>query len=335
MKDKGVTYDVGTEYTPNCFSRVNFNAVTVDADMRAIKNDLHCNAVRIFGKDIGRLMMASTAALENGLNIWLSPRLINGAIEETYAHIKEAASQFQLLKQKFQNREMVFIIGGEMTIDTRGFIKGDTIHERIKYLAKPSFFIKNALGIKPSFQKSFTEFLRKSAAIAKKEFSGKVTYASGMWENVDWSIFDILSVNLYKASFNKSFFDAKLKKLVSSKMPVAITEFGCCAFEGADQMGPTGYFVVDYTTTPPSFRQKCVRSENVQAKYILDLLNKYKAAGVASTFVFDFYCEGFIHNSNPDLDFDMASFGITKHADQREWEPKMAFAEIGNFYANN
>jgi len=335
MKDKGVTYDVGTEYTPNNFSRVNFDSATVNADMKAIKNDLHCNAVRIYGKELERLSLASAAALENGLNVWLSPRLIDGTIEETLAYIKDVANKFQSLKEKFPNREMVFIIGGEMTIDTKGFIKGNSIHERIKILSKPLFIIKNVFGIKPTFQKSFDEFLRRATAIVRSEFSGKVTYASAMWENVDRSIFDILSVNLYKASFNKSFFDSKLKKLVSSGMPVAITEFGCCAFEGADQMGPTGYFVVDYTTTPPEFKQQCVRNENVQATYILDLLNKYNAAGVMSAFVFDFYSEGFLHDSNPDLDFDKASFSITKHTYQNKWEPKLAFAKIGNFYSQH
>jgi len=335
MKDKGVTYDVGTEYTPNNFSRVNFDSATVNADMKAIKNDLHCNAVRIYGKELDRLLLASASALENGLNVWLSPRLIDGTIEETLVYIKEVANQFQSLKEKFPNREMVFIIGGEVTIDTKGFIKGNTIHERIKILSKPLFIIKNVFGIKPAFQKSFDEFLRKAAAIVRSEFSGRVTYAGGMWESVDWSMLDILSINLYKASFNKSFFDSKLKKLVSSGMPVAITEFGCCTFEGADKMGPTGYFVIDYSTTPPVFKQKCVRNENVQAEYILDLLNAYNAAGVISAFVFDFYSEGFLHDSNPDLDFDKASFSITKHTYQSNWEPKLAFTKIGDFFANN
>jgi len=335
MKDKGITYDIGTEYTPNNFSRINFDAVVVDADMNAIKNDLHCNSVKIYGRDVDRLLLASTAALENGLNVWLSPRLIDGTIEETLAYIKEVAERFQQLKERFPNQETVFVVAGEATIDTKGFIKGCAIYERIKKIANPLFFIKNALGIKPAFQKSFNKFLKKSVAIVRNEFSGKVTYASAMWENVDWSIFDILSINLYKASFNEYSFDRKLRKLVSSGKPVAITEFGCCSFEGADQMGPTGYFVVDYTTTPPSFSQKCIRNENVQAEYILDLLNKYKMAGVASTFVFDFYSEGFLHDSNPEMDFDMASFSITKHTNQNKWEPKLAFERIGDYYANN
>lgn len=335
MKNKGVTYDVGTEYTPNIFSRVNLNAEIVNTDMKAIKNDLHCNSVKIYGKDVDRLLLASTAALENGLNVWLSPRLINGTVEETLEYLKDVARGSQQLKEKFPSQEVVFVVAGEATIDAKGFIEGNTIHERIGYLMKPIFFIKNALGIKPAFQKSFNEFLKKSVAIVRNEFSGKVTYASAMWENVDWSIFDILSVNLYKASFNQSYFDRKLKKLVSSGKPVAITEFGCCPFVGADQMGPTGYFILDFSVNPPVFKEPCIRSEEVQSKYIVDLLNKYESAGVMSTFVFDFYSEGFCHDLNPERDFDKASFSITKHACQSKWEPKLAFTEIGNYYAHH
>jgi hypothetical protein len=48
MKYKGVTYDVGTEYTLNSLTREIPDEAVVKSDMAAIKNMLNCNSVRIW-----------------------------------------------------------------------------------------------------------------------------------------------------------------------------------------------------------------------------------------------------------------------------------------------
>ena len=332
MKYKGITYDVGTEYSPNVLTRDNLNVDTVKSDMDAIKNKLNCNSVRIYGKDPETLILASEIALQYELNVWLSPRLISGNIENTLSYLKYIVSEFELLKSEYPNQELVFIIGGEMSIDMNCFVPGDTIHERIAKLAKPLFFLKNAIGIKPKYQKSFDQFLKDAVALVRKEFSGKVTYAGAMWEKVDWSDFDFVSMNLYKASFNKSFYNQILKKLASKGKPVIITEFGCCSYDGADQKGPTGYLVLDFSKTPPVFKEKCVRNEMVQADYILDLLQLYDKEKVTGTFIFDFYSQRHTFSSNPDNDYDMVSFGVTKSFGMNTWEPKGSFYKIAEHY---
>lgn len=332
MKYKGITYDVGTEYSPNVLTRDNLNVDMVKSDMDAIKNKLNCNSVRIYGKEPERLILAAEIALQYGLNVWLSPRLISGNIENTLSYLKHIASEFELLKSKYPNQELVFIIGGELSIDMNCFVPGDTIHERIAKLAKPLFFIKNAIGIKPKYQKSFDQFIKDAVTLVKNEFSGKVTYASAMWEKIDWSGFDFVSMNLYKASFNKSFYNQTLKKLVLKGKPVIITEFGCCSYDGADQKGPTGYFVLDFSKTPPVFKEKCVRNEKVQADYIIDLLQTYDREKVAGAFIFDFYSQGLTYSNNPDNDYDMVSFGITKSLGTINWEPKESFYKIAEYY---
>ncbi len=140
-----------------------------------------------------------------------------------------------MLRVKHPANELVFIIGGELTIDMNCFIAGESIHARIANLAKPLFFIKNALGFKPRYQKSFNQFLRDAVSIVKKEFSGKVAYASAMWEKVDWSDFD-------------------------------------------------------------------------------------------------FYTQRQTYSSNPDNDYDMASFSITKSLGNNNWKPKESFYKIADYY---
>jgi hypothetical protein len=335
MNYKGITYDIGTEYTPNILTREDLKEDVIRSDMYAIKNKLNCNSVRIYGKESEILISVSEIALQHGLNVWISPRLIDGNIENTLTYLKNIATEFELLKLKYPMQELVLIIGGELTTDMNCFVQGNTIQERVANLLKPLFFLKNAFGIKPKYQKSFNQFLKNAVSLVKKEFSGKVTYASAMWEKVDWSDFDFTSMNLYKASFNKSFFNQTLKKLLSAGKSVIISEFGCCSYYGADKKGPTGYTVLDSTKTPPVFKEVCIRNEKVQADYIIDLLQTFDKEKVAGSFIFDFYSQKLTYSDNPDNDYDMASFSITKSLGNNNWEPKESFNRIADYYRDN
>ena len=332
IKYKGITYDVGTEYIPGIFTRDSLEEERVEFDMDAIRNKLNCNSVRIYGKEPERLILAAGIALKYGLEVWLSPRLIDADIENTLTYLEGIASGFELLKQKYPARELDLVVGGELTTDMSSFVHGDSILERIANLLKPAFFIKNSSGIEAGYQKSFDKFLKEAVSTVRKKFSGKVTYASAMWENVDWSDFDFISMNLYKASFNESFHDKILKKLVSGKKPVVITEFGCSSYEGADSKGPTGYSVLDFSKIPPVFREKCVRNEKVQADYIIDLLRTYDKGKVTGAFVFDFYSQRYTYSNDPDKDYDMVSFSITKSLGNNLWEPKESFHRIAEYF---
>ena len=332
MKYKGITYDVGTEYLPGILTRDTPDEKRVGYDMDAIRNKLRCNSVRIYGKEPESLILAAGIALKYGLEVWLSPRLIDGDIENTSGYIEDIAAKFEMLRQKYPARELVFIIGGELTTDMSSFVHGDSILERISNLLKPAFFVKNSLGIEAGYQKSFDRFLKDAVSMVRKKFSGKVTYASAMWEKVDWSDFDFISMNLYKASFNASFHDKILRKLVSKRKPVIITEFGCGAFKGADSKGPTGYSVLDFSKIPPVFKEKCIRNEKVQADYIIDLLQTYDREKVTGAFVFDFYTQRFTYSDDPDKDYDKVSSSVTKAIGNDSWEPKESFYRIAEYY---
>jgi hypothetical protein len=332
MKYKGITYDTGTEYSPGNFTVGDLTAERLESDFYAIKNDLNCNAVRIYGKRIDRLSRAAEVALKHGLNVWLSPRLIDADAAETLRYLKEAAIAGQLLANKHPAREIVFIVAGEATIDIAGFVEGAHLYQRIKNLTKPLFFLKNALGIRPPFQKKFNQFLDDAARVVKNNFSGKITYACAMWERVDWTLFDFVCMNLYKASFNASSFNKTLNALFSNQKPVVITEFGCCAYNGADKKGPTGYFVLNTAVNPPVFNEPCTRNEKVQSDYITGLLKTYDEFLVEGAFVFDFHTPGVLHNSDPAKDYDMASFSIVKTIEDGNWQPKQSFYALAEYY---
>ena len=65
MNIKGVNYDVGTVMFGNW--RPDYDPKVVQRELEIIKNDLHCNAVGISGKDIGRLVVTAEAAVSQGL----------------------------------------------------------------------------------------------------------------------------------------------------------------------------------------------------------------------------------------------------------------------------
>ena len=62
MNYKGVCYDVGRLMLGED-GRPNYDPKIVSRELEIIKNDLHCNAVRIEGLNLDRLLTASEIAL--------------------------------------------------------------------------------------------------------------------------------------------------------------------------------------------------------------------------------------------------------------------------------
>jgi hypothetical protein len=92
LSRKGINYDVGTNTRgKESSSRDLFNPAIVKREMEIIKNDLHCNAIRISGKDLGRLTMAAEFAIQQGLEIWFSPAFNDATEQETLAYFAECA----------------------------------------------------------------------------------------------------------------------------------------------------------------------------------------------------------------------------------------------------
>ena len=82
-----------------------------------------------------------------------------------------------------------------------------------------------------------------------------------------------------------------------------------------------------------------VRSEEVQASLIGELLRTYVAEGVHGAYVFDFLQAANPHEADPLRDLDMASYGIVKPEPARpgdgsiRWARKQAFQAVADAYA--
>lgn len=74
--------------------------------------------------------------------------------------------------------------------------------------------------------------LREFVAGVREAFKGRVTYSAGMWEMVDWSLFDIVGLDHYRASKTPEEYVAALDRHRIGK-PLIVIEVGSCVYERA------------------------------------------------------------------------------------------------------
>jgi hypothetical protein len=335
---KGINYDVGTFYSPGICSRPVFNDRDIRKEIEIIKNDLYCECIRISGYDIDRLMKASEIALELGMQLWLSPVYIDATPEQNANYIHECANAAEKLRAKYDN--MVFVAGCEYSLFIHGFIKGEDYRQRMANISGLSGKLSNYFGRHDHVYKKMNEFLDTTAKSIRSVFNGKVTYAAGTWEKVDWSIFDIVSINHYRSSDNQSSYVKKLKSYHIHEKPVAVTEFGCGTYEGAEKAGKGAWNIIKVKDGKRRIEGNYKRSETIQADYIIDLLNIFRDENIHAAFVFTFVNPGCKYNSNPVYDFDRVSYGIVKPIynikpdEALNFLPKEAFYRLADYYGN-
>jgi hypothetical protein len=330
---KGVNYDVGVRE-----SSINLPVSKLTEEIGIIRNELHCNAVRIYGRDLEKLVECSNIAIKEGLTVWFSPRLINASFGETLEYIKLCSIEVEKLRKI--SPSIVYVIGNEFSLDLKGFVEGETTYERILNLSKPISLVRNSICF--GFRKELNIFLQKTVSVVRQYFKGEITYASGQWEKVNWEPFDIISINYYRNRFNGWKYRSTVRRLAYKRKKLAITEFGCCSYKGADKKGAWGYSIVDWNESEPILKTVYKRDEDVQAKYLIDLLNIYLKENVYAAFIYTFVARRARYNVNHKYDLDMANFGLIKvlppgdegSNNPYSWGKKKAFNEISKFYSS-
>jgi len=338
---KGINYDIGTYYTPDTCTRPVFEDHFIRKEIEIIRNDLHCECVRVSGYDIERLVKTSEFALEMGMQVWLSPVFINATQEQAMQYLYECAVAAEKLREKYHN--IIFVAGCEYSLYMQGFIKGDDSYKRIAKMFSPKGMLLNAVGFRNKAYNKMNAFLDMAVQHIRSVFKGKVTYASGTWEKVDWTFFDIVSVNHYRSSFNQSNYVKTLRSYHTYGKPVAVTEFGCCTYVGADKAGGGGWRIIEEKNGQQKIKGNYKRCESTQAIYIIDLLKIFEQENIYASFVFTFINPVFEYNPDSVYDFDMASYGIVKPVKNANYEgyeglhfvPKEAFYYLAKYYNSN
>jgi len=339
MKYRGINYDVGNNYRKGRSSREEFDLAVIEQEIGIIRSELHCNAIRISGYDISRLVVASECALTHDLTVLFSPSNINASRKETEDYILQGARAAEKLRVKYE--KVIYVAGCELSLFSQGFIRGNTTDTRLRRTFGPLSILMNAAGIPRRYNKNLNAFFKKMLPEIRKLFGGEVTYASGTWENVEWGLFDIVGIDHYRSSYNRSVYRDQLKRYFRYGKPVAVLEFGCCCYRGAEDKGPTGWMIVHWDRDRPELKGNFVRDESVQADYLWELLDIFSDEPVLGAFVFTFVQPSYVSDENPKYDLDMAGYGIVKVLPKgggpsfrnMSWVPKKAFSFLAGYYS--
>jgi hypothetical protein len=334
MRGRGINYDTGF-FPGGRNTRAQFDPAIVGREMQIIATELHCTAVRISGGNPERLSIAGELAAAAGLEVWFAPFPSELSLTELGQVLAGSADRAERLRQA--GAEVVLVTGCEISLFNSGILPGGTVYERITGLTSWSPQMGAAFGAMPG---RLNEFLAAVVADARGRFGGRITYASGTWEPVDWAPFDIVAADAYRDAGNAAGYAASLDKLVQHGKPAAITEFGCCTYAGAADRGGMGWAIMADDADPPRLQGDYARDEDEQVRYLSELLPAFAAAGVDSAFWFTFAGYGLAHHEEPRADLDMASYGVVKMlpggpGTGREglgWEPKRSFAALARAY---
>jgi hypothetical protein len=339
MRCKGISYDTGF-IRNGVSSREPFDPEVVKRELRIIRDDLHCNAVRIMGGDPERLELAATYAADLGLEVWFSPYPLELTTDELLSLFANCAERAEWLRRR--GAEVVFVTGAELSLMNKGFLPGATVDDRLEQLLSEPQRLRELI---PEVTARVNEFLAKAAALVRERFGGKITYAAIQLERVDWTRFDIVSMDLYRSIEVADRFTEGVRALVAQGKPVAITEFGAASYRGAGDRGARGLEIVEHdkdTGAPVRLNGAYARDEAGQATYLRELLEVFEAEGVDSAFVFTFALHDYRHrpDGDPREDLDLASYGIVKvledgHGEaypDMAWEPKAAFRMLADHH---
>ena len=366
---KGVCYDSGSYMAFNW--RPDFDVAIVRLELEIIKKDLHCNAVRITGLDIGRLITSARVALEHGLEVWLSPTMWDKGQAATLAHIVKTATEAEKLSQECPDK-VVFVVGGEFTLFINGIIEGRNVVERMANIRKgfgrqgqagqPSRDATEAIAHLKAAEHNrlLGRYLQNVADSVRPVFHGKITYAALAWESVDWSLFDFVGADHYRAERIKDRYVDILKPAFESGKPVVITEFGVQTYKGAEVNGAgLGGNIIDFKSQflhnrlpllgrfirPKLMSGKHVRDEALQARELVDQLTVLDNAGVYGAFVSGFVEQVKPYDDDPRYDLDMGSMSLVKYYESGKgygttypdmpWEPKESFRAVAEYYGNH
>jgi len=344
MRRRGVCYDVGRYLYGDW--RKDYDPQTVHRELEIIRDDLHCNAVRICSKDLGRLAVASEDALRLGLEVWFSPELWNKNPRTTLAYTVEAAKVAEKLARRHPDG-LVMSIGSELTLFMKGIVPGRSLWSRMRH-AFHDGDVKAGKHNAP-----LNDYLSQVVASVRRVYHGPITYASLPFEKVDWGRFDFVGIDHYRATKINDRYADMLKPLLAHGKPLAIMEFGSCTYQGAEHAGGQAFNIVDARSlvlhrvpllgrfVRPRLNGEYVRDETLQAGEIIESLKVFDAVGVDSAFVFTFVFPQNPYDGDPLHDLDMASYSLVKSYDggghgvtypDMTWEPKESFGAVADYY---
>ncbi|MYW16343.1 abortive phage infection protein [Streptomyces sp. SID2955] len=328
LRHHGVVYTVGEGETPGTA----FSTARMRKDVRAIRDELHADTVDVTGDGVERLTATAAEAAEQGLRVWLQPTLGDLPERDILDHLAETGRFAERLRR--HGAAVDLSVGCEFWLFVPGIVPGETALERIRNLL-------DGTVDHDAMQRRLDRFTAKAAAVGRSVFHGRLSYAAAQDDRVDWTLFDIMGIDYY-AYFPRTADHVKeLSRYLRAGKPLAVTEFGTCAYVGAPQTAGMGWDVVDHDKKPEEIKGDLVRSERTQAAFLAQLIDAFSSVDLYAAMAFEFVTADAPHRpDDPRHDLDMASYSLTKTIKDRpddpgsgwHWEPKEAFHAVARRY---
>jgi hypothetical protein len=297
-----------------------------------IKDELHADSVLVFGTGVERLAPTASEAAERGLHVWLQPRMADVPQREILDHLAAAGEHAEELRR--QGAKVDLSVGAEFVLFVPGILPGANALERIENVSKGNFDPVRMV-------RRLNAFIEDAARVGRDVFGGNVTYSAADGDEVDWDLFDLVSVNYYTYhGSDRAAYAKDLAKYRRWGKPVAITECGSCTFEGAPQRGGMGWDVVDYSGPLPKIKDGIVRSEATQARYLADVFEVFGSMDLYAAMIYQFATPDAPHRPERGQDMDIASYSLVKAIWEQpyapgnwHWERKQAFYTVAEQFA--
>ncbi|MFJ6082519.1 abortive phage infection protein [Streptomyces sp. NPDC092369] len=326
LRHRGVVYTVGAGETPGTA----WSAARMRRDLRVIRDELHADTVDVTGDGVERLTKTAAEAAERGLHVWLQPTLGDVPERDILEHLAECGRFAERLRK--QGASVDLSVGCEFWLFVPGIVPGATVMDRVENMLNGTFDPMR-------MQRGLDRFTAKAATVGRSVFHGRLSYAAAQDDQVDWRLFDVVGIDYYSYFRRPADYVRELRKYRRWGKPVAITEFGTCAYVGAPETAGMGWNVVDYEKG--QIKGHLVRSEHTQADYLVDLVRVFESMGLYAAMAFEFVTPDAPHRADDPLhDLDLASYSITKAIKDRpddprsgwHWEPKEAFHALARQY---
>ncbi|KUO09620.1 abortive phage infection protein [Streptomyces sp. DSM 15324] len=329
LRHRGVVYTVGEGETP----ATAWNAHRMRTDIRAVRRDLHADTVDVTGDGVERLQATAREAAEQGLHIWLQPTPADLPQRDILDHLAETGRFAQRLRR--QGASVDLSVGCEFQLFVPGIVPGDTVLDRVRALLTGAYDPVVT-------QRRLEAFTARAARTARSVFDGRLGYAAAEDDRVDWSLFDVVGIDYYSVHRRPADHVRALRRHLRRGKPLAVTEFGTCAYRGAPEAGGMAWDVVDLDKRPPEIKGHLVRSERTQADHLVSLLRVFESMGLYAAMAYEFVTPDAPHRADdPRHDLDLASYALTRTVQDRpgdprsdwHWEPKQAFHALARHYA--
>lgn len=225
---------------------------SIKEDFLYIRDKLHCNNIRIYGRHIGCLIRSSTIALQLCITPWISPRFIDVDFDTT----KKLFREFCMKARDTGLEKQPLFVANELVLDASNILE-KTI---LPWSKRMQIVLDQA---KKGKIVDVTENIMSLVEIARNcGWKGSLSYASFMYEVVDWeSIKDdnlIVAKNLYWEKDSETdkpegveMYEQKVKKLIKEAggRSAVISEYGAVPHKDGLATGGGGFMLrgeIDY-----------------------------------------------------------------------------------------